>query len=654
MYLDEIVLTNYRPYYGTQKLKLGYDIEKNVNVIYANNARGKSSLLNAITWAFYGKELHDEGDRANPIYNKITRERCKIGEKFNVSVLLKLFEFDKDGKKIPFKVERSEEYMKDEKGNIIFQKQDLNVLDFDGKWYEDQVNIDANISKLMHKYFFFNGEQLDDYFDKKDIKKTIERISQIDLISTVNGHLEYVNEKYNNSITDLDKDLEPVTNKLNETKQKLSELQTKETTFNDDIKDLNDIIDKCDRTLDDLKEAKKLAKERTDLLNENSKINARLPENKEKYANQVVELYSIVTLFDRMFEVVNLDINEDEELNITLSKKVKELYEYVLEQDICICGVDFKENPQHRKEIQEKLEALKVIHDGEDNDDDDIEDHIKDIKNILKSIKPRYDAINVLRQSISTDSESLEKNNKRLLEISNSLTDNEDDDIKDTEKWRQNTLEALNKKQSKLKNVEAKIAVYKSQIISFTKKRDKILEDISESNKLKIELKFCERAVEVINDLNENLKRDILDKITKIINSQVSSGDFSEDGLGLVRIDDDFKVTLKDYLGDPLYPDDLSGGERRSLALAFIIALNNISGFDLPLFIDAPFSTLDDEHIQKFVDNLPKFTNDKQLIFLFIADAYNKGIEDMLLPYINEKIELVKKQKYITEVVQNE
>ena len=57
MYLKQVVLNNYRPYYGENILNFDYDAEKNVNVIYANNAVGKSSLLNAITWAFYGKEL---------------------------------------------------------------------------------------------------------------------------------------------------------------------------------------------------------------------------------------------------------------------------------------------------------------------------------------------------------------------------------------------------------------------------------------------------------------------------------------------------------------------------------------------------------------------------------------------------------------------
>lgn len=656
MYLDYIKLHNYRPYYGDQEMYLGYDSEFNVNVIYANNARGKSSLLNAITWAFYGKELHDEGDRANPIYNKIAAKECDKGLTFDVSVSLKLFDMDSSGKKIPFKVERSETYFKDEKGNIDCEKQELQILDFDGEWYEDQVKIDAVISKLMHKYFFFNGEQLDDYFNKKDIKRTIERISQIDLISKVNDHLGSVNSKYNTDITNLDKDLKPVTEKLNSSQQSLNELKTKEEKLNEDIDDLNNLIDKCDATLDDLKEAKKLSKERNGLLNDNLKIEGRLDENKLKYHNNVVELYAIINLFEPLYEIASMELEDESTAGgsdeLLLSKKMKEIYEYVLKEDICICGVDFTENPEHRDEIQEKLDKLNTIVEESNNDDDLLQDVIDDACDVLKGIKQKYEYINTLRQSISTDSELLKKNNDRLLEISNSLTDTDDDDITETEKIRTNTIASLNKKKSKLTDTIGKIAIEENKIKHLTKKRDKILDNIDEANALKNELKFCEKAVGIIKDLNDNLKSDILDKISTEINSQVSSKDFSEEGFGDVNIDDKFKVSLKDFMGDPIFPDDLSGGQRRSLALAFIIALNNIGGFDLPLFIDAPFSTLDDEHIEMFVNNLPKFTKSKQLVFLFIEDHYNKGIDSILKPYINKKINLIKIEEYKTEVSQ--
>lgn len=655
MYLEKIVLHNYRPYYGVQEIKLGYNEELNVNIISANNAIGKSSLLNAITWAFYGKELHDEGDKANPVYNKLAAQECQKGLTFDVGVSLELFNIDESGNKIPFKVERSETYFKDHKEELHRENQDINVLDLDGEWSNDQVKIDAIIPKLMHKYFFFNGEQLNDYFDKKDIKKTIERISQIDLLSTVNEHLLYVNNKYNNDIGSLDEDLKPINDKLNKAQQEANELKTKEQNLNDEIDKLNDFIDTCNKTLDDLKEAKKLSNERNNLLRENSEINGRLVENEDKYSTKVVELYSIVNLFDPLYELVNMDnlsgLEEDKPNDLTLSKKMKEVYEYILEEDVCICGVDFSENPEHREEIQEKLKILnELIEEKGIVEEDRLSYVIEDAEDLLSDIKSKYEYINILRESISADKQREKKNKERLLEISNSLTDSDDDDIKDTEKLLQNNTELLDKKNNKLSQVLKAEGVAENKVVYLSKKRDKILENIDEANELKVQLKFCERAVEVINDLNENLKKDILKKISSLINSQVSSKDFSDKGLGKVRIDDKFNVYLKDSMGDDIKPDDLSGGQRRSLALAFIIALNNIGGFDLPLFIDAPFSTLDDEHIQKFVDNLPKFTKNKQLIFLFIEDFYNKGVKDMLNPYINTTNQLIKIEEYKTEV----
>ena len=648
MYLKKIELINYRPYFDKNSIEFEYNKENNVNVIYANNATGKSSLLNAITWAFYGKELHDLGEKANPIYNKLARNNCEIGGNLIVSVSLDLYDHDENGNKLNFKVKRSETYVKKKNGEMKKIKSELKVFDFDGKWYDnDQVKIDSAISKFMHKYFFFNGEQLDDYFNKKDIRKTIERISQIDLISTVNDHLVYVNSRYNTEIAKLDKDLKQITDKINASIQNKKELETKRNTYEKDIERFKDNIEDCNKKLDLLKNAKKLSDERNKLLNSNSKLNGNLSSYKDNYTKTVVELYSIINLFDVLYNIylVNKDYTSSE---ITI-KDLKKFYEYLLNQDVCVCGVNFNENPDHKIEIQGKLDELENV----DIDDlnNDLSDHIEDIEDVLKSIKPNYEKIEILRKSIREDSRQIKENNARLLEISNSLTDSDDEDIKDTEQLRVTLNEQLTKKENKLKNVLGEIGSVKQKIEYLTKKRDKILENNKEANILKTQLKFCEKATKVISSLNDDLKDDILLKITDLINSQVSSSDFSNESLGEIKIDEKFNVSLTDSMGDIIFPGDLSGGQRRSLALAFIIALNNINGFDLPLFIDAPFSTLDDNHINQFISNIPKFTSEKQLIFLFIKDTYDKGIDEVLDPYICKKIELYREEEFKTKIL---
>lgn len=651
MYLSQIKLFNYRPYYHEQTINLGYDENKNVNVIFANNAIGKSSLLNAITWAFYGKEKHDIEKKENPIYNKIARDECKPGEKLCVKVLLKLFDFDENGNKIHFQVDRSREYEFHENKEPTYEES-LNVLDFDGEWYpDDQLKIDSTISKLMDKYFFFNGEQLKDYFDGKDLKKTIEMISQINLISRVNKNFAYVNTIYNRKISNLAVDLDPVTKDLNMNTQKLDELKNKKKIKTNEINQINTAIETYDKQLLALKEAKDLQDERNELLSKNAELNITLDKDKGQYIDGVIEVYNIVNMFDVLLNVSKIKINEHSH---GISPYILlEVYKSILEKDICVCGVDFNKNPKHRLELENQIEEL-ASSIGSESEKDNVSDTISEIKSMLKTLKNKYDFINILREKISENETNLETNNKRLAEISTLLIGDEISEIQEIEKMRQTNVERLNKVKKQLESIRDDISDTKSEINRLTKERDDILSNISEKNDLIDQLNFCEEAIKIVEDLDNNLKKNILNKITEIITKQIVNNNFSDDKFNYVMIDDNFDVSLKDYLGDKILPGDLSGGEKRILALSFIVALNNISGFDLPLFIDAPFSALDNENKQLFMDNLPLFTKDKQIIFLFIGDDYKDYVEDMIKPYRNKKIELVKKQTYITEVREHE
>ncbi len=652
MYLSQIKLFNYRPYFGDQTINLGYSENKNVHVIFANKAIGKSSLLNAITWAFYGKELHDVEKRENPIYNKIARDKCEPEDKLCVKVLLKLFDFDEHGNKIHFQVERCHRYEIHKNKEPTLYDESLDVLDFDGEWYSnDQLKIDSTISKLMHKYFFFNGEQLKDYFDRKDLKKTIERISQINLISRVKGNFSYVNSIYNKKITSLDVDLDPVTNELNFNKQKYDELSNKKDEKKKEYDQIDTAITMYNNQLHALQEAKDLANERDELLSNNSDINSTLEKDKKQYIDSVIEVYNLVNVFDVLLNVSKIKINEKSH---GMSPYVLlDFYKSILEENVCVCGVDFNKNPKHRLEIENKISELSLSL-GSESKKDNVSDNISEIKSMLKTLKSKYDFINILREKISENENLLENNNNRLIEISTLLIGDEESDIQEIEKMRQINVDRLGKVNEKLENIRNEISDTKSEINRLKKERDIILQNKNVKNDLTDQLQFCEEAIKIVEDLDNNLKKNILNKITEIISKQIVNNNFYNDKFKHVMIDDNFDVSLKDYLGAKIIPGDVSGGEKRVLALSFIVALNNISGFDLPLFIDAPFSTLDNTNKQVFMDNLPVFTKNKQIIFLFIGDDYKDYVEDMVNPYCNKKIELIKKQTYITEVKEYE
>jgi len=79
MKIRSLQIKNFGPYRGPQKLTFPSDETRNVAIVFGDNMRGKTSLLNALRWAFYGqafgrrlealpislilnKEARDEGD----------------------------------------------------------------------------------------------------------------------------------------------------------------------------------------------------------------------------------------------------------------------------------------------------------------------------------------------------------------------------------------------------------------------------------------------------------------------------------------------------------------------------------------------------------------------------------------------------------------
>ena len=70
MRFRKLTLENFRPYYGINELKFDLTDEKNIIIIEGNNGHGKTSLLRAIQWVFYGSNPRERYS----LYNRIARK----------------------------------------------------------------------------------------------------------------------------------------------------------------------------------------------------------------------------------------------------------------------------------------------------------------------------------------------------------------------------------------------------------------------------------------------------------------------------------------------------------------------------------------------------------------------------------------------------
>ena len=57
MKLTTLSMKNFMPFRGVQQMTFPADAQQNVMVVFGDNMRGKTSLLNALRWGFYGAAM---------------------------------------------------------------------------------------------------------------------------------------------------------------------------------------------------------------------------------------------------------------------------------------------------------------------------------------------------------------------------------------------------------------------------------------------------------------------------------------------------------------------------------------------------------------------------------------------------------------------
>lgn len=90
--IDRISFENYRQY-GTGQIHFKTDGSNKLSILIAKNGTGKTTLLNAITWCLYGRELHlTEERKALPLVNSAVARNTQSGESIQVKEFRKITE----------------------------------------------------------------------------------------------------------------------------------------------------------------------------------------------------------------------------------------------------------------------------------------------------------------------------------------------------------------------------------------------------------------------------------------------------------------------------------------------------------------------------------------------------------------------------------
>jgi len=629
MNISKIELENFRQYRGKINLEFDTDSKKNIVIILGVNGAGKSNLYNAITWCLYGVEEHSKHrDGALKRLNESKRNDMKTEAYANVNVKITF------SGRSPLIVERKQLFVKTATGGLYEQPDEHKVWFLkDGNWKpsnQPSATVNAMLPEGIRKFFFFDGEQLDDFFKpglqgKGKIEKAINDVSGVDVIDKTVEHLEVVERRLRRSGSKSSPELEIIQKKMNDLQIDMDERKVEITDKKKQASFLDIEIEKCESIVKTfpVKEISAYQKDREGLDKDLKLLNEELDKNKLERIEKIVDNGPYV--FARKAYLKSKQTIDDATDSGQLPPQIRGTFvKELLDGGHCICGMDIEHEGPHRKKVEGYLRDAKWSM---------VDQAAIDLKwkfdtRIAKVSSTSKELLEIGRK-ISEYEARLEEKQMALKEISEKLKNVDSEEIVRVEKNRND----FSKQKSKIGNT---LAILKSQqnegMAEMKDLKDELNTEMRKYQQLEVTSKkmdLAASALEVLQTLRNEYISEVRDSISSNTDKYFKELIWKKKEYNEVVIDEDFDLQVFNKFNNNVKLD-LSAGERQVLALSFMSALKDITGYEAPVIIDTPMGRISKKPKDNIAECLPRYLKDTQLILLVTDSEYTSSVKEKL------------------------
>ncbi|MDR0912803.1 MAG: AAA family ATPase [Methanobrevibacter sp.] len=643
MFLNKINIENFRQYRDVN-IEFAKEENKNITVIQGNNGTGKTTLLNAISWCLYGKEIHDYGDKSSmSICNNKSIYLSSEGDKVPVKVKIEFFD---DKNFLIF--ERSQIFLKRE-GKAIRNKDGgskLKVFSKDENDYKqeaDEYIIDRKIPKEIEEYFFFDGAMLGNYFQEKSsskIKETVFEISQLNLLENMKNNFKKVIGRYNEKLGEIEPDLGEASSNIS----KYEELIQKKE------KELEDAKFKVDRAKDKKSNIENElidlnSDDVTEIVKQNQKIEKdleKLKKSKTKFEKErkdfILENYPIILSYNLFKEFLE-KVESSRRKKYIPPEFTKNFIKDLLKENKCICGIDLETHEESRRVLEEILQKTPGITDNAEHvtrASSKVETLILESNTFCKNLKEINEVLNECKTEYDSQSDQKKKNDIKLKFNPIEKIKGLQQDKEDQEKIIENLTKKIGSLEGDGEN-KGIIEQYNTEKIIWEKKKNKEDQLTMESKKINNKIDFVNQSIISIEKIYDDFAQKLHENIEQLTKEKFLKLQWKEDEFVDIKLNHDYTVSIENSLGDYESPGDLSDGEKLCLGLCFMSALHNISGYILPIIMDTPLGNLDVDIRQNIAKFLPEFIGEKQAVLLVTGTEYTDDFRNIIFDNIGKE-----------------
>lgn len=658
MLIKSLKLENFRQFKGISVVNFSCNPEQNVTIILGDNTYGKTTILQAFNWCFYGKAVFSNPDF---LLNYEIRESMKRGDDQDVSVEVIVVHNGME-----YTIRRTQKYSCMFEGVVNGSTQSLCVSYKQSDGQEKTVppeNAKKVISNILPEefleYFFFDTERISSISARKDVASAVKGLMGITYMTKAISHLgERSKER-----TVIGKIFSSMDHDGNEKAQKALNAIHK---AQEEKEKIGDSLSECKTQINHY-EARK---EQLDAILRDNQLTAQFQKQKEekerdikteqKVLSDTIDLYfkefssgslqffaqPLITKANSFLKDVNIDDKGVRDLTRTT---IMEL----INRGKCICGQCIEEGNEAYKNLINELnyvppesigntvrhyrERLNIFSQNAQHVYNNLAQHYKTIQRSQSFIYKCEDEINDIREQIAGKDD---------------MSQYEDELATVRQQLRQLSIQKdqyLRQEGEKQHEIDSNQKIYDS-LTSVSEKNQ-------EANKLmyyaeKVRDWFTEKSKEKEFNIREELET----KVNAIFEQMYH-------GKCRVAIDEKYNTELLTIVSNHEIAAGESEGSNRVKNFAFVAGLVSLArekiasrkqyDIDLssepyPLVMDAPFSNTDERHINNIARVLPDTA--EQIIMFVMQKDWNYA-ESVMSSRVGRKYILAQDRETCTRFV---
>lgn len=644
--ITKVEIENFGPYKETETIQL--PTQNGVTVVYGENMQGKTSLLNAIRYALYGKVL-GRGSKLQS-FHKYSNEESAAEGRYGFKVTL-CFECEGSSYELTRQCSLKPGVTKPKTDNDYDEKQFLRK-DNNAVGPDDATRFLGRVMpEKVSRFFLFDGELLQEYEElvsddtqhgPNEIKKSIERILGVPIL--VNAHADLGQfhtdaQRLQIKAAQQNKQTQIAANQqatfLEQLEHHKQEQQKMEEQL-DDVKgkqaDQEEIIKRNEKSMGLLEQRDKLASQLTET---QTKLEEKQGKLKQAMSDSWLTMLSptISTLRDDLQNRIN-DIRSKSQDYLT-KKAALETHKAAIahgECPTCLQSLDKDANAKVAELIKDLEETSKDV---DTSELDGLEQQLHSVRQIQT-----VDDRRLIKQLF----EDVEEFKIQIAEIKR--------DIKDIEEQTQNIDESEVRLQyARLREITNEVAILQDGLSKLKVAIDQTNENLKKAKELlskhaskdfqkeqerenlaaRLENLF-QTGIDVYRDrLKEKVEKDATALFLKLTTQKEYKG---------LKINDNYGLTIVHQDGQPIAIR--SAGAEHVVALSLMGALQRNAPLRGPIIADSPFGRLDTGHKTNVVKALPDIA-DQVALLVFRSELEPLMARELLQGSLRSEYKIVQK-----------